>query len=520
MLDSMPRRPRDVLGVLRRSERSIFWTSFVISLAVSMCWVLATPIFAAPDEPKHAIRAASVARLQILGEERPDIEDELVVDAPRGYGETAKRIACYVFFEKIPASCVRISNDTEIVPLPTAAGRHPPAYYFVTGIPSLVLKSSKSIYLMRIVGALITAAFVAASISSLRRLRDARSASAGLAVALTPLVWFVSGTINPSVPEIAAGVALWACGGVLALQARERIDPVLVRRVAIAAIVLCLSRQLGPLWVAVILAVLAVAAGRDGLKRLIATRAARWWAVPVAVAAASTAAWNVVVRPVDPRTSELMRVTTLEAAQASFEDSFNRYKEFVGWFGWLDTPPTPAMVTLFSVALVGMAVAALAIGRRRLSLLSVVVALGTLATPIVFEALEAHELGYFWQSRYTLPLAVGVPILLGLSLAERSRPEPTARGVGAMAITIAVLVGIVDVLGFAQALRRNTVGYSGALDFFLDPIWHPPLPAWFLLASAIVATVALMYWLVGRGPASTSPARAPHGVDEPATVLS
>jgi hypothetical protein len=397
MLDSILRRPREALGALRGSERSIWWASFAISLSLSLCWIVATPIFAAADEPAHAIRAASVARLEFLGHADPAFKDELVVDAPRGYRKTQKAISCYVFGPTIPASCARIWNDTDIVSLPTASGRHPPAYYFVAGLPSLVLQSSKSIYLMRLVSALITAAFVAMSIASLRRVRDPRAASLGLAVALTPLLWFVSGTVNPSTSEIAAGVALWACGGVLALQARDRVEPVLVRRVGIAVIVLALSRHLGPGWVIVILAVLAIVAGRAGIARIAADRSARLWGLAAAVAGASTVIWDVAVHPIEPRASEMMHVTMLDAAWTSLRDSFNRYKEFVGWFGWLDTPPTGTMTTLFTTALVALTVAAFVMGRRKLAWLAVVVAIGTVFAPVVFEARRSCS-DCHWQS--------------------------------------------------------------------------------------------------------------------------
>ncbi len=69
MPDSAFAAPRRALGKLRNTERSTFWTSFALSLLMSLCWIFATPIFGAPDEPAHSIRAYSVAHLEILGRE-------------------------------------------------------------------------------------------------------------------------------------------------------------------------------------------------------------------------------------------------------------------------------------------------------------------------------------------------------------------------------------------------------------------------------------------------------------------
>jgi Predicted membrane protein (DUF2142) len=519
MPDSAFAAPRRALGKLRNTERSTFWTSFAVSLLMSLCWIFATPIFGAPDEPAHSIRAYSVAHLEILGRENE--KHDLKVDAPLGYSKTGGSITCYAFFESIPASCEHVSNDTKIVPLTTAAGRHTPFYYFAAGLPTLLLQNGKSVFLMRLVSALITAFFVAASVASLRRLRQARAACLGLAVALTPLVWFVSGTVNPSAAEIAGGLGLWTAGGVLALRARNEVDGALVRRAALGAIVLCLSRQLGPAWLLATAFVLAIAAGWEGVKRIWASRSARLWGIGVAAAAVTTLLWNFIVKPVQPRAEEMMNVSTWDAAWESLADTFNRYKEIVGWFGWLDAPPTDLMVTVFSIALVGLAALAFVYGKRRLWWLGMLTALGTVLAPVVFEAYGAHDLGYFWQSRYTLPIAVGVPLMFGFSLAARDRTPSNARAVNIGVIVVGALMAVHQVLGFGNALRRNTVGLgpTDTFDFFLDPIWKPPFPAWFLMLGIVVATAAFYYWLVGVDPSERSASVDSSDADGPAVAV-
>ncbi len=45
-----------------------WWTSFLLLSGAVIVWSLATPIFAAPDEPSHAVRAAAVGRGQLTGD--------------------------------------------------------------------------------------------------------------------------------------------------------------------------------------------------------------------------------------------------------------------------------------------------------------------------------------------------------------------------------------------------------------------------------------------------------------------
>ena len=150
------------------------------------------------------------------------------------------------------------------------------------------------------------------------------------------------------------------------------------------------------------------------------------------------------------------------------------------------------MVTVFSVALVGLAGLAFVYGKRRLWWLGMLTALGTVLAPVVFEAYGAHDLGYFWQSRYTLPIAVGVPLMFGFSLARATGSRRMRAPSASASSSSARSWRCTRCSAFGNALRRNTVGFgpTDTFDFFLDPIWKPPFPAWFLMLGIVVATVA------------------------------
>ncbi len=500
----------------RATERSRWWTTFVLAALMSVLWLLATPIFAAPDEPAHAIRAASAARLQILGEESARYDDQLVVDAPRAYLGMGGRIGCYAFARDVPAACAQFPGNTDLEEVPTSAGRHPPAYYVVAGIPSLAFRGELGIYLIRLVSVLLTAAFLASAVSTLERLRRPRVGALGILLAATPMLFFVGAVVNPSAAEIPAALCCWTAGVALAIEAPTGVDPRLVRRVAVSAIVLALSRQLAPLWLGLIAVSLVIIAGTACIRALWESRSARRWGAAAIAATIAQVAWIAIVRPLDATLSDehaIPNLDTLSAIRTSFGESLGRFREMVGWFGWLDTPSPGLTYACWTIALVLLLAVALVAGRRRFVLVAAGVAVATVALPVFFETLEASTTGFFWQGRYTMPLAVGVPLLLALSVAvDRADGAPT-RDVGAwlrrgnIVGVIAVLVAVGHVAAFWQALRRNAVGYEGSLGFVVDPTWAPPVPAWLLVLGNAVVVVAFVAWVVDARPGSTGTAQ-------------
>ena len=91
-----------------------WWGSFALLAGGGLSWAVATPVFAAPDEPAHVIRAASVGRGELLGHPPPPAPrvppfgDALVeVTAPGIYRNSA-RVTCFVFRPNHPADCFHL----------------------------------------------------------------------------------------------------------------------------------------------------------------------------------------------------------------------------------------------------------------------------------------------------------------------------------------------------------------------------------------------------------------------------
>jgi Predicted membrane protein (DUF2142) len=512
----MPKRPlaawwRSALHPLESSRRRLWWTTFLLVTAVAGLWSLANPLFAAPDENSHVIRAIALDHGELTGDEqearlRPllDVTPEaLKVRVPAIY--VNEDSACFAFQPNTTAQCAHVEGSTRDVDALTTAGRHPPSYYAVVGVASWVWRPGPGVvYLMRFLSVLMSAAFIATALTALRRTTVPRVAAIGVLFAVTPMVLFVGSSVNPNGPEIAASIAVWVCGLVLVSQASERIDNRLVTATGIAGCVVALSRQLGPLWLAIIGVTIAVFGSWDAVQALARSGRARIWAALISVSCVAQIGWNVVVGSLGytryPNAAK--NIPTSEIARFTVGSLFDRYKGLIGYFGWLDTP-SPALTYVLWTAGVGFVVlAALAWARQRQANSLLVVIGATVVVPLVLEsAVYGDAGGPAWQGRYALPLAVGVPIVAAMAIASSELGPQLAEPrlfVGAGAVLV-----VAHILAFAQNLRRYTVGYDGEIQYWTNPEWSPPLsPLMVSIAYALLVTAFVAWLLFSAGPSS------------------
>jgi Predicted membrane protein (DUF2142) len=495
---------------LRSTPRRVWWTSFVLVALLSGLWAVANPPLAGPDEPAHVIRADALDHGELIGDEpRGRVERDLrrvaesarVVQAPEIY-RSVNGPPCFARQQGV-AACFNFEGSSRDADVVTYAARQPPAYHAVVGVVSWVAPAgSATVYLMRFLGVLMTAAFIATAITALRRVPARGLPTTGLILALTPMVLFMTSVVNPSSTEIAASIALWVCGIVLLSRAGERIDNRLVTATGIAGCVLALSRQLGPLWIALIALAVVGVTKRAEFRNLARSSWARLWAAFVLVSIAAQVAWVAIVRPRDATlVSRTSRFAVIEVV-GDTGSIFRWYREMIGWFGWLDTPApiltwlpwTAAIAFLFFVALAWVSRCHAAV---LLALLVTVI-----VVPLIVDSTPYDAPGTFWQGRYILPLAVGIPIVAAFTLAstERGRELITGRFVW----TVGVIIGVAQFLAFAQNLRRYTVGYDGDIQYWKHPEWQPPLPPLLLTVAYAAAITAFLTWLL-VDPYSSAP---------------
>src|SRR2546421_5202820 len=294
-----------VITSLRSAPRGEFVVTFVLVAALTGLWGLATPLFANADEAAHVVRAASVARGELVGKTPRSklLKGYTFVKLPAIYGAAGDHLNCFARKPNRDASCHRFTgSESKTKEVITEAGRHPPAYYAVVGgISRLWPNAQGAVYLMRFATVLITALFVAFAVGALSRMASPRVALVGLAVALTPMVLSFGSAVNPSAPETAAAIATWACGPVIVSGPRAGKEPDrgLVIQLGIAASALVLARQISMFWLAFLALILAALLGKDALRRLWRTTSARVWAAVVAGCVAAQLLWIVLADGLD-----------------------------------------------------------------------------------------------------------------------------------------------------------------------------------------------------------------------------
>jgi hypothetical protein len=506
------------VGALLRSanatDRRGWWVSFAILFALGALWALANPPTAASDESAHIVHAAAISHGDFFG--RPLTRRQIAEFPLRYYvgsnqgGDTSVyrsvtapeiydriNLICYVNHPEHSAACLDFTGPERNAGIVSQTTRYPPAYYVWVGIPArLVSAGPRAVYLVRLMSVVLAAALLASAVVSLRRVGDSPLVRLGLLVAVTPVALFFAASVNPNGIEIAAGIGLWVSGAVLVSEARssssDRLDLRLVARVGIAAGVVVLTRQLGPLWVGLAVLVLAGLAGMQGLRALRRSRALWVWAGVVAGCFVAQLGWIVWVGGLDPH--NFLGVASHEdgitLARKSIGDSHAYLREMIGVFGWRDVPSPTLTFLIWFAALGGLSAFAVAFGRRREVVAFLVVGAATAVLPV---ALYVQQSGYAgWQGRYTMPLAVGVPVLAGLAL--RGTAVRNARG--AAVVLAGAALGVGHVLAFAQNLRRYTVGAGGTVWFWTQEAWSPPMSSLLLVMAFVVATAGWVTWLL------------------------
>jgi hypothetical protein len=499
----------------RRSQRRVWLVSFVSYLALISAWVLATPISASPDEPEHVHRAAAVVRGELLGY-RTDPASRLFVTAPQGLVSPSKSRLCFAFKPQVTADCAEpLQGGSELVRARSEAGLYNPVYYAFVGLPSLPFPNETGIYLMRLLSGALCAGLLASALASAVAWRRSRLPVLGMLACVTPMVLFVLATVNPSAPEIAAAVSVWASGLVLAVTpVGTALTPVLLRRVGLAASVFVVTRQLSPLWLALMAAVLLLVAGRRRIRALVARRDTLVWALIVFLASCFAVAWIVLAGSLGGDPGDKPERTLEDGIKRSILLTPARVTQMVGVLGWLDTR-LPWFTYVAFAGVVGVVVVLGLAASTRRGQLAVLSVLGmTVLVPILIEGSQASRVGFIWQGRYTLPLAVGLPLAAALAAGLRGLvPEALTRN---LAVWLAALVGLAQFGAFAYALLRYQVGIDGGYDL-LAGSWHPPggsLAVLLFFGVSLVVNLALLIALTRAGGNGAS-WRPPLVRDEP-----
>lgn len=477
----------------------LFFRVFALFALLASLWTIATPLMAYPDEPSHTIKAAAVARGQFMVQEGQSYGHGVHVQVP-SYIANLSAQTCTAFKKEVTASCApAIPTDDNYLTLGvTSAGLYNPMYYWLVGLPSLVLTGTPALLGMRIVSALLATAFLAAGLTALTRLKRPKWPVAAGAVALTPMVFFLSSGINPNSLEVAATMAVF-CGLLVCLEnARQlsRVKPAIVT-VGISAAVLANTRNVSLVW---LLVAFVVAVSFYGLHRLwnlfrdrgvltaiafivVGMGLGLLWIVLMLFAPGSTAA-------APEGISNLVEgVPPHQAFLTMLDRAFDFVAQYIGVMGWLEAPAPQAVIQFWSMLLI-LCLLVPFTARPRRNAVGFWIALGALAlVPAVIQAGLISTVGFIWQGRYNLPLFMITVIAAGMAIRFRSfNATPGFQSLARVVITVG---GIAHLYTFVYILRRYVVGLRDISNWqvmITNPGWQPPL-GWILLTLAYAVLV-------------------------------
>ena len=477
------------------TSRQVWIAGFLLLFGMLAAWSVATPTFAAPDEPAHAYRAASLAHGELLGLDvsKPG-NPSLQVRVPTvltSYGPT-----CFAFRSWVPASCMTFkARPPGTVPVTTYTGRYPPLYYLAVGLPSLLPLGGSMVIWMRLAGDVVNALFLTVAFVLLTGRRRSWWAMAGGAVAMTPLALFMGSVLNPSGLEIASAMALWCAllnwatvpAGVPARST--------VVWAAVSAVVFESTRGLSTAFMLFTVAACALVAGWPRIRSVAGRHDVRVAGAVVAVFGVAALSWVLVAgslrllrtAPVPPgrSTGSIIRLVVHRSAQ---------FPGFVGKFGWQDTASPLWVVQVWQVAALALVVGVvLSRAWRVLAVLGLVLA-ATIVIPAAGDLLEARTIGIVSQPRYILPLAIGSALVAGSGIRWRGGWSRTT------AQLLVAAVAVAQVGAFVHTLQRYRTGIGPKVDPAL-PVWSPPLGSVAVTGLFILAVVGFLGWLWRRGRA-------------------
>lgn len=475
--------------------RRIWWISFVVVAGIGVLWSLSTPLLAAPDEDAHAVKAASVAFDGVwpVG---------MRLSVPPGYADAVPAKDCLRFHPGEPASCAPPLGDdvSTLTPAFTQAGPYPPLYYLLVAPPAHVLAPTPALYAMRCLSALVGAALLASAICSLAVAGSRRWLVIGLALAMTPMVFYLTGVLNPNGMEITAATGVWATLLAL-LRPGVAVTTTLLLRLGVAATVFAAARPLSPALLVATVAVVTLAAGdRRRLSDLARDTSVRITAAAIGIVVIASVAYVQVAHSLDALIPNLWPSppSTGDLARAGIGELPGHAHQLVGVMGYNDNPLPWWLVVPWLTLGAALILAALVVGswRERLALGSLTAFV--VLSPTIMALVNGREHGLIWQGRYTLPLAVGAPLLAGWVLGRRVGGHAAA--VGRVATAVAVFVAAGQLVAHLQSMTRYVVGLPhGLLDYLDGGPWRPPLDPWILLAAALVTSAAYGTLLVALG---------------------
>ncbi|HUY86122.1 MAG TPA: DUF2142 domain-containing protein, partial [Acidimicrobiales bacterium] len=368
--------------------------------------------------------------------------------------------------------------------------------------------------------------------------------SLGVTIAMTPVVLFNGSIINPNGLEATGAIALWSCLAAMFCNSPGSEQSLLIPLGTVSACITASMRGLSPFWVVVICLIAAIYAGKESISRIFQHRLSKICLATIFAALSLASIWiiwagslDLAGYPCGNKCPSLPRAISISAGK-----TWTDLHQLVNVFGWInlstnklttDTTAPQATYLIWCAVMIGvlLAVAYATLPHRKFSILrndtsnvfrsskpssrtipiesdtrqrnfqkSRGIALGILVLavivmPVILEVSQSRNIGFIWQGRYILPIAVGIPILASGMLRPGHMMVQFVRFCG-----LILLIG--QVIAFYGILHRYSVGANGSWWIFGHVAWSPPLPICLLIA-LLALSMSSVYWSMLKSIAPT-----------------
>jgi hypothetical protein len=374
-----------------------------------------------------------------------------------------------------------------MVSVASAASTYNPAFYWIMGYPASFFSGTVALYVMRIVAALLCAAFVALAGWSTTWWARTRWPLAGLLAALTPVAIYSTALAAPNGIEMCAAISLWvALLGLTRGGLPLRSERTLLYACIPGAVVLATVRSLGPLWLSMIVASIAIFAGRRRISLIARHSPWQFGLVCASMLAAVAASIWWILASFAPHIDS-------DQGQNAFKNPFgNSLMQLPVWlfqgiaaFPYRDQ--LAPMIVYISAALVLGPFVGLAVWRGHVRLrVSVLLCLAlSFIVPLILSTAQYSSLGAFWQGRYGLPYTFG--LFLMSSLAYERMPQGR------------LLTSLVEIVGWAALVAANTVSVLHVLSLEISRSPSYRTGSWVMLPGSVVAALTIAGWAIWGG---------------------
>lgn len=470
----------------------------------SATWALLLPLGTSADEAAHAVYAAAVTN------GGTSHSRSLYVTVPARVADLGRKDCAHRRPAQTPVCAPALSRASGDTVVGTSAAGYPKLYYLAVGVPTLGNFSDFRWYMMRLLSVLLCTLFLAVGLWTVGRDR-LPSAALAVLLACSPAVTAVVGAVNPSGPEIMAGLAaaLATSGLVDALRVAD-LRKARWAAVAVGGMVAYLTVARPATW-SVALGVLAVVSlfAADRLRPL-AARKPSWvlggFAAILAAMAVAQVLWGVIPRSV-------AKGVTVGWGKAISDDVLpnvgSRLIESVVRVA--DTDLASQVTSMFLLVLLVVVGAALWLGSawQRLAILA-----GVSGTILVGPAFAFHSVfttGSGYQARYALALFSATIVVSVATVAEHRLFWTTGRLASTGPLGWALFMLGTQISVFARYASGLPAPRS-TLRVLLHHEWLPPAwPLVLLLIVAMLVSTERLSTTMNRMRLTRAPAPAAEG---------